>query len=160
MKETEVMLLLFTRRLSPERGSVTLMVIIVMTLLLGLGGAFISLSSTEVDLSKDYRNGVAAQYLAEAGVQWAIVKLKTETDFVAKTGIPPGVIKTSAIKNEGTPTAGSYTVKVTGSGTGRIITSTGTVGSGKTAAKRQVILRVTPPAASTSGLSIDSYSNY
>lgn len=160
MIQTGVMILRLTRHLESERGSVMLMAIIVMTLLLGLGGAFILLSSTEVDISKDYRNGVAAQYLAEAGVQWAIVKLKTDPDFVAKTGILPEVTTNFAAKNAGTPTAGSYTVKVTGSGTTRIITSTGTVGSGKTAAKRQVILHVTPSATSMSGILINSYSNY
>lgn len=143
-----------------DSGSVVILALIVMTLLLSLGGAFITLSSTEADISRDYCKGVAAQYLAEAGVHWAIVKLKTETDFVAKTGTSPGDTTTSAAKNEGTPTEGSYTVKVAGSGINRVITSTGIVGSGKTAATRQIILHVTLPATSTSGISINSYSNY
>ena len=140
------------RHLAQERGSVAIMAIIVMTLLLVLGGAYITLSSTEVDISTDYRNGVAAQYLAEAGVQEAIVKLKTETDFVTKTGNTTGITTTSATQNEGTPTAGSYKVTVTGSGTTRTITSTGTVGSGRTAAKRQIILNVMPPSSGASGI--------
>lgn len=135
---------LLCRWLNQEQGSASILAVIVMTLLLVLGGAFILLSSTEADISRDYRNGVAAQYLAEAGVQWAIVKLKTEPSFVNSTGNNTGITTTSAVQNEGTTTAGTYTVKVAGTGTTRTITSTGAVGNGLTAAKRQVILNVTP----------------
>lgn len=135
-----------------EQGSASIVAIIVMTLLIALGGAFITLSSTEVEISKDYRNGVAAQYLAEAGVHWAIVKLKTDAVFVTSTGNATGVTVTSATKNTGTPTAGNYIVKVAGSGTTRTITSTGIVGTGRTAAKRQSILNVTPPITGASGI--------
>lgn len=146
------------QRLEQEHGSASIMASIVMILLLALGGAFITLSSTEVDISKDYRNGVAAQYLAEAGVQWAIVKLKTEPDFVTRTGNVTGVTTTSATKNEGTTTAGNYTVTVAGDGATRTITSTGIVGSGRTAAKRQVILNVSLPTGESGVYSFPVYS--
>jgi hypothetical protein len=88
------------------------------------------LTSSESNISANFRDGIAAQYLAEAGVQHAIVKLKTDTSFVTATQVSTiaaaNTLNSSAAKNSGA-TAGSYTVTVTGAGNVRKIISTGTV---------------------------------
>lgn len=126
--------------LDRQAGSAGLLALLLMTLLLVLGGALIALSSTEMDISRDYRNGIAAEYLAEAGVQWAIVKLKRKNDFVT----PPGNSFTSQLKNPGTATAGTFTVEVANSWNVCTIKATGIVGNNDKTARRLQVLKVTP----------------
>lgn len=127
-------------QLDRQAGSAGLLALLMMTLLLVLGGALIALSSTEMDISRDYRNGIAAEYLAEAGVQWAIVKLKLKNDFVTL----PGNSFTSQQKNSGTATAGTFTVEVSNSWNVYTIKATGIVGNNDKNARRLNVLKVTP----------------
>ncbi|WP_371371395.1 hypothetical protein [Sporomusa aerivorans] len=145
-------------RVNQEQGSAGILALINMAVLLVLGGTFITLSVTELDISREYRNGIAAQYLAEAGVQWAIVKLKAKHDYVTASG---GSFK-SQLKNAGTPTAGIFAVEITGLWNTYKIKSSGIVGdSEKTAARRLAVLAVTPlgvyafPAYSDSSVNIN-----
>lgn len=128
--------------IKPQKGSAGVSALLFMLLLSVIGGAFVAITSTEVLTAANFRDGVAAQYLAEAGIQHALVKLKKDEDgFVSKTNTTTvGTVNTisSEIKNSASATAGSYKVTVTGSGTTRTITSIATVNK----AKRQLIVTV------------------
>ena len=119
-----------------SQGSAAILALIVMLLLGVMGGAFIAVSSSETSFSGGYRDGVAAQYLAEAGALYGLTQLKKNSAYLTN-GF------TSGIKNAGTPTAGTYYVTVTGSGNTRTITSIGTVTA--SGAKRQVVWTYTVP---------------
>ena len=139
-----------------ERGSAGMLAIVVMTLMGAIGAAFVVLSTNEINISANFRDGVAAEYLAEAGTQWAIVQLKTNDTFVKNTGNATGVKTDSADKNGVTPTKGKYSVTVTGTGNSRTVISTGTVSQ----AKRRVILTVAlPTGGGTSGI-YSSWNNH
>lgn len=131
-----------------HKGSAGIMALIVLPLLMALGTALVILTSSESNISANFRDGIAAQYLAEAGVQHAIVKLKTDTSFVTATQVSTiaaaNTLNSSAAKNSGA-TAGTYTVTVTGSGNVRKIISIGTVNK----AKRQVVVNITLPSGNS-----------
>lgn len=50
-----------------QQGSAGILAMISMALLGVLGTAYVAMSSSEVSTGAQYRDGVAAQYLAEAG---------------------------------------------------------------------------------------------
>ncbi|MEN6566022.1 MAG: hypothetical protein ABFC57_06950 [Veillonellales bacterium] len=137
--------MVYRERSHEQQGSAGIMALVVLPLLLALGAALVMLTSSESNISANFRDGIAAQYLAEAGVQHAVVKLKTDTGFVAATKVSAvataNTLNSAAAKNSGA-TAGTYTVTVTGSGNTRKIISTGTVNK----AKRQVVVNITLPS--------------
>lgn len=112
-----------------EKGSVGILSVIVMLLLGVVGAAYISLSSTEVSSSASYRNGVAAQFLAEAGARRAIVELDKNNAWTGVANVSLG----------SGSTAGQYTVVVTAADSDRTVVAQGTVGN----AVRKVVLRLT-----------------
>lgn len=103
-----------------SRGSAGMLAILAMLVLGILGGAYAALSASNVTTAARTRDDIAAQYLAEAGAQWAIAQLTANIKY-ATTGY------TSPTKNAGTPTAGTYTVTVVQNDNTITITSTGTV---------------------------------
>lgn len=126
------------------QGSAGIMALIALSLVMALGSFVVMLASSESNISANFRDGIAAQYLAEAGVQDAIVKLKTDTGFAAATQVSTissaNTVNSSTVKNSG-PTSGTYTATVTGVGNTRKIISIGTVNQ----AKRQIVVRITLP---------------
>ena len=129
-----------------EQGAVTLFGIIMIMLLSAMGATLLALSKTDIEIASNHRDGIAAQYLAEAGVQYAITRLKTDQDFVNQTGLGNYSITSEslgdAINN------GSYRVEigpdsVTTNKNNRIITAVGAVNQ----AKRQVIVTITMPTS-------------
>ena len=58
-----------------EEGIALVITLLVMTLLLIMGAAFLSISSTETLISINERKRLQAFHLAEAGAEWAIAKL-------------------------------------------------------------------------------------
>ena len=129
--------------MSSERGSVALLSMIMMLLLSLLGAALLMLSKTDLQIATNQRDGMAAQYLAEAGIQCAIVKLRTDPDFVIQTRES----KVDTSESLGTTTIVNYTVQkgpnssVPNEST-RLITATGDVNQ----ARRQITVNVTLPA--------------
>ena len=113
-----------------QDGSAGILAVIILALLGVIGAGMVGRSSTEVDMSANYRNGVAAKYLAESGARWAEVRLKDDKSFVAETKDQPGKSWSSPTMNIGV-TSGNYTVTIAGSGNNRTITSVGTVGKSK-----------------------------
>ena len=65
-----------------RQGSAGILALISMALLGVLGMAYVAMSSSEVSTGAQYRDGVAAQYLAEAGGRWAAIQLKNKALFV------------------------------------------------------------------------------
>ena len=112
-----------------------------------MGATLLMLSKTDIQIATNHRDGIAAQYLAEAGIQFAASKLKNDSNFVKQTENKSGVTTNQSLGVM--PTTGSYTVQ-TGldpkfnTTTTRLITATGIVNQ----AKRQVIAHVTLPAQS------------
>ena len=124
-----------------ERGSIAILGLIAMMLLGVMGAGLVTLSNVDVSIAANHRDGGAAQYLAEAGAQWAIVQLKTDTNFIIKTETQKD-ITTYRIDNEAIALAG-YTVITkfapsTFNKNQRLITSIGTVNK----ATRQITVQI------------------
>jgi len=145
-------MLSISRLLSDNKGSAMILALVAMLFFGTTGAAVWSLSTSNVKTSAHLRDDIAAQYLAEAGAQWALLQLKANSDFTT-TG--NGV--TSEEKNKGSATAGTYTVKVTGDATSKTITSKGTVNK----STRTVVLTVTPGGSGGNGVANgDVFSKY
>lgn len=131
-----------------QRGSAALLGIMMMMLLGSLGATLLMLGKTDIQIAANHRDGIAAQYLAEAGVQYVIVKLKTDLNFVSQTKTNIQVTTSESLGK--IPTVGRYTVQagpdssVTTTNT-RLIIATGIVNQ----AKRQVVAKITLPMTST-----------
>lgn len=135
-----------------EQGSVALLGIIMMMLLSAMGATLLALSKTDVQIAINHRDGIAAQYLAESGIHYAVAKLKTDPDFVIQTGLENYTTTSQSLGIE--LESGKFTVKTgpdsaTTNKNNRIITALGVVNH----AKRQVIANVTLP--STTGMGND-----
>lgn len=133
--------------MSSERGSVALLSMMMMLMLSSLGVALLMLSKTDVQIAANHRDGIAAQYLAEAGIQYAIAKLKTDPDFVSQTKTN---IQITTSESLGTiPTVGIYIVQVgpnsnAANESTRLIAATGVVNQ----ARRQIAANITLPMKS------------
>lgn len=84
-----------------QEGIALVITLLVMTILLIMGSAFMSISSTETLIAINERNRVQAYHLAEAGAERAIAELNANTGY---QGTPVGVDVNLA--------AGSYRVDV------------------------------------------------
>lgn len=127
--------------LKNNTGSAGILALIAMVFFGILGGAYVTLSSSSVKTSANFRDNIAAQYLAEAGAQWAIAQISTTPSYGNKA-----ITAYSQKKNTGTPTAGTYEVTVKPSSdpakpTEKIITAIGKVNQ----SERTVVLHVTIP---------------
>ncbi|MDF2568494.1 MAG: hypothetical protein K0R55_98 [Sporomusa sp.] len=112
------------RKIANQSGSTALLVLTVMMLLGLLGSALIFLSSTELNMSANYRDGIGALYLAEAGAKRAIVELSNNSNWQPTNPYFEG--------------DGSYTLKVT-AGTPVTIEAIGIVNK----SVRKVVLKAT-----------------
>lgn len=127
-----------------ERGSATLSGILMMLLLGAMGATLLLLSNTDIQIAANQRDGMAAQYWAEAGVQAAVTKLKTDTEFVSQT--EKYLHKDVADLPSTIAGVGSYTVQTGPDTTStnknlRLIVATGRVNQ----ANRQVSAHITLP---------------
>ena len=108
-------------------GSATIATIVALTLLLWLGAMLARLTKTENDMSINFRDGIAAQYVAEAGLRRALVVLYNSNS--------PGGLTESISRNG---LVGNYRIAATPEGTALRVRSSGQVG----AAKRSVSVLV------------------
>lgn len=136
-----------------ERGSAAILGLIAMMLLGIISSGLIMLSTIDLEIAAVHRDGVAAQYLAEAGVQWAIIKLKTDTNFLIQTEATNNVTtsKTSDTKTN----SGIYKVTTepdskTSNKSIRLIRSIGTVNN----AYRQITVQIQLPENATDSIKI------
>jgi len=133
--------------MSSEQGSATLLSIIVMMLLASLGASLLLLSHSNLQIATNHRDGMVAQYLAESGIQWAVVKLKTDPQFVVTTETTKQDFTAQSLGIS--PTVGIFKVQVetdstTKDTTKRLITAVGKVNK----AERQVVANITLPLSS------------
>lgn len=129
-----------------QRGSAAITGVLVMMLLGLMGAGYIALSRTEVNISADFRDGVAAQYLAEAGARRALMELYSNP---AWTGL------SEQMGSVNSATRGRYTVAVStpvGEDTRRLVTSTGQVNR----ARRQVVFYANVQTAGGGGTVYDN----
>lgn len=101
------MMLFIKKSLNNNQGSVGILALLAMMFFGIIGGAYMTLSASGMKTSTNVRDNMAAQYLAEAGAQWAVAKITAEPTY--------GTTRTtysSSVKNPGTITAGIYEVTV------------------------------------------------
>lgn len=114
-----------------ETGSVTIVALVVMIVLGALGATLIKQSISRNKVSASYSDGIAAQYLAEAGIQHAKAEIEKQKYF--------SVIDTTNLRNKTlTGSNGTYNVTVSYANGFYTITSTGTVNG----AQHQVIKKL------------------
>jgi polysaccharide pyruvyl transferase WcaK-like protein len=135
-----------------EQGSVAVLGLIAIMLLVVMGSGLLILSNIDLEIAANHRDGISAQYLAEAGIQWAIVQLKIDTNFIIQTGAN----NVTNTENLDTKTfSGVYQVTTgpdskTNNQNIRLIRSIGTVNK----AKRQTTAQVLLPINKTDPLAI------
>lgn len=132
-------------------GSVGIMAVLIMAFLGLLGGAFVKISTTELNTAAHYRDGVAAEYLAEAGVKHAIAALTSNNTYI-------GTLTPNQAKNSGA-TAGLYSTKVEGTGNTRTITSTGKVLASGASRQLKFVVSLQPGEDGTTMVTITSCKN-
>ena len=127
-----------------QQGSALITALVAMMVLGLFGGAFVALTGSEVGIAANHRDGVAAEYLAEAGALNARVKLKYERSFRDLTNKDTATVLPTVTKNTGS-TTGTYTVSVRRYAMDplkREIVATGTVNSSKRVVR--LILNLSP----------------
>jgi hypothetical protein len=95
-----------------QQGSAGILALISMALLGVLGTAYVAMSSTEVSTGAQYRDGISAQYLAEAGGRWAAIQLKNKVAAVVTASDTAGGVVYNSGAIGTAPTAGSYSVTI------------------------------------------------
>lgn len=125
-----------------QKGSITAMVLMIMAVMMIIGTTYMVVVNNEMRVAAASRDGIAAQYLAEAGALLALNRLYKEDSFRADTNSLIGIAQSSTgTKNDGMPTAGTFTVKTnnaTSDATMRKIVSIAKVGN----ANRSVVVMV------------------
>lgn len=137
------------RGISDKQGSTIVMALVVMMLLGVIGSAFAVIVRIEMLTAGEFRDGVAAYYLAEAGAKRAVVELSGNDSW-------PG-IKSWVNLDDTNPATGQYQVKiepVTGQPLQRKVTAYGKFKD----AERQVIVWLT--LQSPAPVRIDSWRNF
>lgn len=131
------------------RGSAVIAAIISLSILTCLGGALARLMRTETDSTINFRDGIAAQCLAEAGLRRAIVVLY-------KNGNPHGLTETITRDFY----TGSYQVATSTEGTALRVRATGRVGGAgrSVSALVSIVLEMAPDRPFTE-LTILSWDN-
>lgn len=137
-----------------ERGLATVLALIAMMLLGIMGIGLMVLSKIDIEIAANHRDGVAAQYVAEGGIQWAIVQLKTDPDFVIETKAQKNVT-TYVIDENGSTFASCTVVTTTLKPTTtdenlRVVTSIGSVNK----AKRQISTQIRLPVGKEEPLEV------
>lgn len=127
-----------------QRGSATVFGIIMILLLTSMGATLLMLCTTHLQIATNHRDGIAAQYWAEAGIEDVVAKLKTNTDFVNQTQVGNQLI--TANFPSSSASTGNYIVQ-----TGpdpksiatnvRVVIATGTINK----TQRQIIAHITLP---------------
>ena len=126
-------------------GSATIATVVALTLLLWMGGMLARLVKTENDMSINFRDGIAAQYVAEAGLRRALVVLYNSNSPTGLNGLYENISRSGL--------AGSYRVTSTAEGSAQRVRSIGQVGS----AKRSVSVLVEISLESAPGLPLTEW---
>lgn len=123
---------------------------IILSLALVLGVCLLKISTTGFDISTSFSEGVKAQYIAEAGVKYAIVKLKNDNEFVKETEYK--AILQSSKKDF---IKGEYKVYITGNENRRTVLSIGKVNK----SKRKISVTIDLPTATNDEFKVINWNN-
>ena len=123
-----------------QRGSATILGMIMILLLSLMGTTLLKLCTTHLQIATNHCDGIAAQYVAEAGIEAVIAKLKTNMDFVSQTQEIPIEIP-NLLPNKSTCKVQIGPISKPNTDNIWLITATGTVNG----AKRQITTYVTLP---------------
>ena len=146
-------------RCNEQAGSTAILAVVALALLCVIGAAMVPLTATEAAMAAGYRDGMAAQYLAESGARWGLDYLQAQLAdsgngmaILAETNSTAG--KSYAVMGRGPgalfgsgATAGTISVVIKRDPTDpanadkRVIVATAAVGSGKPV-RRQVVIPV------------------
>jgi len=129
-------------------GLISSMIILSLALVLGI--CLLKISATGFEISTSFSEGVKAQYIAEAGVKHAIIKLKNDDEFVKKTE-DKAIIQSS--KNDFIK--GDYKVYITGNENRRTVISIGKVNK----SKRKISVAIELPTATNNGFKVINWNN-
>lgn len=129
-------------------GLITSMIILSVVLL--LGSCLLKISSNGFDISTSFSEGVKAQYIAEAGIKHAIIKLKNDSEFVKETK-NKAILQSS--KNDFTE--GQYKVYINGDENQRTVLSIGKVNN----SKRKLSVVINLPNATNNEFKIINWNN-
>jgi hypothetical protein len=116
-----------------RRGSAALAAVISLSILVCLGGMVARLMKTEIDSTINFRDGISAQYVAEAGLRRALVVLYTNRNL---NGLTESVVRDSF--------SGSYQVVTDTEGNNLRVRSVGKVGDARRTASVLVHLALDP----------------
>ena len=121
-----------------EKGTVLIVSFLVLIVLLTLGGYFLTFAITESRISRSQVTATQTYFLAEAGANEAIWKLKNDAEWKNNFETPPGCSTWSAsfLKNDTLLPNSSYRVQIQNSDCARgqiVATSTINIANGKTA---------------------------
>ncbi len=128
-----------------EKGSLLILSILVLGVLMLLGAYFLTFTLTEARISESQKIATQTYYLAEAGVNEAIWKLKNDPSWSSNFITAPicGNWEDNFERDSALFSNGSYEVSVKNSGCGnRTITVTSTIASAKGNSQRKVEVRV------------------
>ena len=123
---------------------------IILSVVLLLGNCLLKISATGFDISTSFSEGVKAQYIAEAGVKHAIIKLKNDSEFVKETE-NKAILQSS--KNDFTE--GQYKVYINGDENQRTVLSIGKVNN----SKRKLSVVINLPNATNNEFKIINWNN-
>ena len=117
-----------------RRGSAAVVALVSLSLLVCMGTVLARLMKIEADATQNFREGIAAQSIAEAGLRRAIVVLYNN-------GNPHGLVETF----QRPPFVGQYRLSTSDEGGLLRLRSVGNVGGARRTAS--VLVRLTPGAA-------------
>lgn len=122
------------KKLKLQKGVALLITILIMSLILSLGVYVLNFSSTETKIAASQVIGSKTYYLAEAGIQEMIWKLKNDTDYKNNFQTNPAWTTSFTRSDPFGAGSGSYTVSITNtSASYGDITATGSINiNGKT----------------------------
>ncbi len=135
MRSVVLLLANLFKNTKSETGSVAIVALVIMVVLGALGATLIQQSSTGSKISASYSDGIAAQYLAEAGIEHAKVELANQSYPTTADGIKKVVDEKLTNQKLINGSTASYSVTIRYANNSYTITSIGTVNK----AKRQVI---------------------
>lgn len=118
-----------------ERGLALILTILIMSLVLFLSLYLLTFTLTEDRIAKSQAWGAKTYYLAEAGIQEMVWKLKNDGTYKQSFETNPGWLTNFTRANPFGPDNGSYAVSIANNSLAHaVITSTGTInlGAGKT----------------------------
>lgn len=124
--------------------------IIILSLSLVLGVCLLKISATGFDISTSFSEGVKAQYIAEAGIKHAIIKLKNDNEFVKETEYK-FILQSS--KNDFIK--GEYVVYISGNENRRTVLSIGKVNK----SKRKISVVIDLPTATNNEFKVTNWNN-